>query len=233
MPNLVSRADYARMAGISDSAVSRLARGKLADASAGKRIDLDHPAVVAHLESRGVDPTKGPPTGRTVAERATVARRKAPAKASRQAPSGGEDEPAETTRQAGVTKDEIERFDHMTLRELMDRFGTAPVFVDHLNALKRMEDVREKALKNDETDGLIISRELVQAHVFGTLYGLSRRLLGDMPKTVAQQLYALAKTGAPLEEAERVVRDAVSSQIEPVKVKVANALGGEGGAEER
>lgn len=226
---LVSRADYARWAGISDAAVSKLCKKRLADACVNKRIDVDHPAVLEHLESKGVDPTTGPPAGRKVAERAAAPRRstpkKVPAKPTGPAP--------ETVRQREFTRKELERFDEMRLRDLVAEFGTVPAFLDHLNALKRLEDVREKALKNDDTEGSIISRELVQGHVFGALYGLSSRLLGDMPKTVAQQLYALAKTGAPLEEAEKVVRDAVSSQIEPVKVKVSKALGGEGAATKR
>lgn len=221
---LLTKTAFARLAGVTPPRITHMIqRGQLSEAVVGKRIDRDHPDAVTYLISRGVDPMADVPTGLNPPPAATGVRPKAPVYKSSEPPKkrGPAGSPQ---RQRGVTKEEVDSFDHMTLRQLMQMFGTAPVFIDHLNALKRMEDVREKALKNDELDGQIVSRELVQVHVFGALQSLSRRLLGDFPKTVTQQLYALAKTGAPMEEAEKVVRDAVSSQIEPIKVNVSNAL---------
>lgn len=107
---------------------------------------------------------------------------------------------------------------------LAARFSTQTELSDWLDRLKRVEEIREKRLKNEETEGTLIPRELVKTHVFGAIEMVNRRLLTDSPKTIARRLYALAKSGAPIEEAEEVVREIISSQLRPMKDKTVRVL---------
>lgn len=213
MPRPISRAELARTKGVSGAAITKACKTKLADACLpGGRIDLDHPAVQAYLGSAvAIDaptppeqPSKTKPELR--AARARQPRREQPTPA---APSAGADE---------------KPLEELTVREVAERFGTTQAFKDYLDALKKVVDIREKDLKNDETEGRLIERELVKTHVFGAIEAANRRLLTDAPKTVSRRIYALAKSGATLEEAEKTVREILSSTIAPVKATASRVL---------
>jgi hypothetical protein len=53
---------------------------------------------------------------------------------------------------------------------------------------------------------------------------LFRRLLTDVAKTAAARLFALAKSGPPLERAETDARELVTKQLKPVKSRVVRVL---------
>jgi hypothetical protein len=104
------------------------------------------------------------------------------------------------------------------------QFGSVTGFKDWLFSLKQIEDIREKRLRNEESEGRLISRELVKTHVFGAIEATNRRLLGDSPKTIARRVYALANSGVVIEEGERTVREIISSHLGLVKTQVTKAL---------
>src|SRR5690606_8499244 len=70
------------------------------------------------------------------------------------------------------------------LAPLTERFGLESAFKDWLDALKKIEEIREKRLKNEALEGNLIERELVKTHVFGAIESGNRRLLSDTPKTI-------------------------------------------------
>lgn len=91
---------------------------------------------------------------------------------------------------------------------------------------KRQAEVRRLNLQNLETEGRLISRDLVRTHVFGAIDAGNRRLLGDASKTIARRVYGLARSGAPIEEAERTVRELISSQLRFVQTTAVRVLQG-------
>lgn len=119
---------------------------------------------------------------------------------------------------------EIEGLEHLTLEELIEQYGTLTAFREWLDARKKLADLRGAELKNEETVGRLVERDFVRRHVFGAIEAGNRRLLGDTPKTVARRLYALARSDAPVEEAEKVVREILASQLQIVKVDAARSL---------
>ena len=119
---------------------------------------------------------------------------------------------------------EMPGYADMSIRELVARWGTFRTFADLLDALKTMEDIRKTHLHNEETEGSLISRELVQKHVFGAIEETNRRLLTDSPRTIAGRLLGMANGGATLEEAERTVRELISSQLKLVKAQASKVL---------
>lgn len=112
----------------------------------------------------------------------------------------------------------------LKLSEIEERFGTRPELEEWLKARKLAEEVREKRLKNDETDGTLIERELVRKHLFAFIEEAFQRLLTDTAKTVTRTLYANAKAGIPVEQSERQVRDIMTKTLEPMKRRAARVL---------
>lgn len=227
MPRLVSRADLARLARVSRVAVTKQCAKALAGACAGDRIDLDHHSVQIFLKAHGVAsdaaPTKAAkrpriaPVAPTPSPDPTRKRRAKPTKVGRE-PDALPPQPDN----AGTTED-LERITEM-IQPVIDRFGTVRALRDLLIALKDLEIIREKRLGNEESEGSLIPRDFVKTHIFGAIEGTNRRLLSDMPKTLCRQLYTLAKTGRPLEEAESMTRLLLGKQLEVVKSQVAKSL---------
>jgi hypothetical protein len=230
MPKLVTRAELARIAGISAMSVTRACRTRLADACIGLRLDLDHPVAAAYLaEKRGApttraEPAHSPPPAPTPpsppAPVPPVPRvPRVPPVASAAAPP-----PASPLLPNSWDRVEVEQYADWTLRQISDQFGTVTAFKDWLDARKKQVSVREKELKNWEAEGMLIPRDAVRTHVFGHIEGVNRRLLQDVPKTIARRVYALARSDTPVEDAERLVREILSSELRPMKERVARTL---------
>jgi hypothetical protein len=205
---LISRAELARLAKVSDVAVSKACKGRLAPACVEKRIDVDHPAVLDYLASKGVAPPRKPESEPPPAEPEFSV-----------SFDDGEDE-------GGAEDLDVEHFADLTLRQLTDRFGTKTRFKDWLDARKKIADIQEKDLKNDETTGRLIERELVRTHVFGAIEASNKRLLQDAPKNIARRIYAMAAANVPAEEAERTVREIIGSNLAAVKATAVRVLRG-------
>lgn len=223
MARLETRSNLARLVGVSPSAITQACKSQLADACVGKRIDLDHAAVQAYLAGKGVTSTpppirkKNPPPAPTAPRPDRARSPKAKGRPRANPPPAPAPAPAEDDA-------DPERFLDMSLRDLTEMFGTVVAFKDWLDARKKIADIREKDLKNEETDGTLIPRELVQSHLFGAIEAGNRRLLGDSPKTIARRVYAMAKSESPVEEAEAVVREIISSQLKPVSATASRVL---------
>lgn len=119
---------------------------------------------------------------------------------------------------------DVEQYADWTLRQIADQFGTVIAFKDWLDARKKQVQIREKELRNSEIEGTLISREAVRTHLFSHIDETNRRLLQDVPKTIARRVYALARSDTPVEDAERLVREILSSELRPVKERVARTL---------
>lgn len=222
--------------------MTKACKGQLAAACDGKAIDLDHEAVQVYLAAHSREipnsdraPTAGADPPSKDASKPTALRPQRakatkspttprPRRPAQKAPPRIESEPGDAEDDPGDADDVEALIGQLTIDEVVRRFGTRAKFRAWLDARKKLEDIREKELKNDETLGRLIERELVKTHVFGAIEAGNRRLLGDTPKTLARRLYALAKSGAPVEEAEAVVREVISSQLQPVKATAARVL---------
>jgi hypothetical protein len=220
-PEWISRAELARRKGVSTTAVAKACKVRLAPSCNGKRVDAKHALVVAWLE--GTPHQVPSDTAATDTETPTPVR-PAPGKRPISPPARrrGSDAKASSSAESGTDEDLEELAKE--LQPLVERFGTHTGFRDFLNALKTIEDIRGKRLDNEETEGRLIERELVRVHVFGAMETTHRQLLADLPKTLAQTLYANARSGVPLEESEHGVRSEISKVLQPMKLAAAKAL---------
>lgn len=120
--------------------------------------------------------------------------------------------------------EDIQAFTEMTLRELVERFGTDNRFVDWLNATQKIEAINEKRLKNAQTKGTLISRDLVKFGVIDTFNAAHLRLLKDGAKSIAAGVISKHSGGAELSEVEAFVSDILGSFIKPIKSKITRVL---------
>jgi hypothetical protein len=215
MARLISRAELSRLAGVSDAMVSKVCKGRLLGACDGRRVDLDHPSVAEYLASRGRKVPDAQESTKKTPAQPTSPR---PERTKRRAAA-----PLQATPEGEGSDEDLEELANL-LRPLVERFGTATRFRDWLVALKTIEEIRAKRLDNEEHEGQLIERELVQAHVFGAIDATNRRLLSDFPKTIARELYTQSQTGMPIEKAEAKVRDHLGAQLKEVKSQASRAL---------
>jgi hypothetical protein len=242
MPRLFSRAEFARLAKVSAAAITKAGKKQLAAAFVADRIDADHADAQKYLASRGITQSaiaRGPTRSEKPARRrATAPTPKPETKKKRASATTAQRQGAQTTAPVQAPEpppipfpDKIEDLDGVVqaLQPLIAQYGTSRRFADWLDAVKTIEEIKAKRLANELTQGRLIARELVQTHVFGALGAMARKLLRDAPKNLSRNLFALAKSGANLEQGEAEVRRYVESIFNPVKETAARLLreGGE------
>ena len=291
MQKLVSRSEFARLAGVNPSTVTRLSETQLKAAVYGKRIDVAHPAAVAYLERQeraqttaaatGLDPlyedavawcsesgryapsaiqralrigysracgilqmmtAAGLVPEKNVPPSSVTKARPGPAtfttdedgnaviRIDTDAPKPRGQAAVKAAKKAAADEivfevpEDIQAFADMTLRELVEKFGTDARFVDWLKATQTIEAINEKRLKNAQTKGELVSRQLVKVGVIEPIDSAHIKLLTDGAKTIARRSTAMHDAGRELEEIEKFVADQITSFIRPVKAKVARAL---------
>lgn len=258
MSRLVSKADFAKIAGSSRSAITQSVKTKaLAPAVVGDRVDIDHYAAREYLKRHGVlDPDNSPHCRADFTPTPVTAYRPAPRPKPPPPPpplppvvSDGLPKPvpmappsppagpppaqmpvsisAEVDVAAVEVPPDLEPVKHMTLVGLISKFGTSRRFKDWLDALSKLEGVHAKRLANERAEGKLIPRDPVRAVVFGAIDSTFRRFLTDAPKTTARRIFAMAKAGCTLEEAEAEVRKINSALLKTVKRPAQRVLGRE------
>lgn len=238
---LISRAEMARIARVSKPAITKACGKQLKAACQGDRVDLDHAAAAAYLATRGVTAPPARPAraaGKTdraptrpqevddfdIADPTDEPKR---GRGRPRKPTDGEPEPVGHMRPPqGVAEGSNQDLKQLSelLMPMVERFGTDTRFSDWLSSIKDIELIREKRLKNGETEGGYISRELVKVHLLGAMEASNKRLLGDAAKTITAKVANIIRSGGGLEQAQRAVRDEISKQIKPVKEKAARYL---------
>ncbi len=205
MSRPVTRSDFARMAGVSPAAITLACRNKLLKrAAVGDLIDLDHKVARKYLAQHGVRLDKPP--------------KKPPKTDSAQA--------SEPTPQAPSLDDSgfSEELGDLTLREIVERFGTVRAYQKILEAHVKREQALKNRIANAIKLGDLVARSLVQTHVLAFIDGVFKRLLSDSPKTLVKRVYELAQSGTPIEDAERFAREHISSQLNPLKATAERVL---------
>ncbi len=193
-------------------AITKACKGKLAEACVDDRVDVSHPAVVKYLVGRTPTPDESKP----LPSKEPRAKRKVAAPAAVAAPA------VEGNADADLTT--VEPYASMSLRDLIAQFGSVRAFKDHLDALKKIEDIRKTRLDNDQTEGTLISRELVKGHVLSYIDSAQRRLLTDTPKTIVARIYARARADEPIEVAVEETKKLIQDQLRPLKAAATRNL---------
>lgn len=211
------RSEFAVMCGVSRAAISKATtKGKLQDAFDGTNIDLAHPEARAYYLAK---------TGDELPDKRSYAQHTRGVKAGKESRMRGHAPipPSEQTVPGIEAAEQIDQFLDMSLRDIIDKFGTATRFIDWLKAVKEIENIREKRLKNDERESKMVPRPLMDL-VVGAFERCFSLQLNDASKTIAARLYSYAKAGRTVEDATQLVEDQIGAPIKDAKRKIGQAI---------
>lgn len=105
--------------------------------------------------------------------------------------------------------------------------GSTPTTKAELTQLlvrKRRAEAQKLELANAEKSGQLIEREFVSTYLFGALEEMSQRLLRDLPRRCSAQIWESFGTDGTREQAERMLRDEIGSELTRAKSKITRAL---------
>jgi hypothetical protein len=209
----VSKGELAELAGVSNAAISQQVKSKLSSAVVGGKIDIEHPSVVAYLRSKGAIAVERSDENPSY----TV-----PVK-----PLDDDDGDGESILDGwghGLDEREVHKFLNCSLRTILTKFGTLNRFTEFVKAIKDIEQIRERQLKNAVTEGSLCERAYVRDHIIGLVENSNARLLNDSPITIVTRVIEGHKAGQSEEELRDTVTTIIGSQIRAVKDKVLNRI---------
>ena len=271
---LITRAQFAELAGVSGAAVTKAAGASLKAATSGKFIDAAHPDALAYVKKQdrdktppaatGLDPlyeqaleacqsannwtiahlvrtqkigkvrarklqamlaateVKDTPTPRREADLDSHIAAKAPHV--RGTAARKERRKAESDETAEEVPENIAEYADMTLRQIIQKFGTDVRFVDWLKAVKAIEDIQEKRLKNEQAQGNLVNRDLIRTGIIEPLNTAHVKMMTDGAKAISVRVPAMAAAGEETVDIERYISGVISSFIKPVAPKVERAI---------
>lgn len=202
---LVSKKEFAALAGVSQPAITKACRRQLRSAMVRDRIDLDAPVVAEYLARHGLTVPQPPPEPPEPLEPPPPGRAGPP----------DDDVPAD-----------IAFYRQLPFGEVMERFGTDRAMRDWLLALKELETVREKRFRVQAARGELISRDLVRTHIVGALDACNRHLLNEGAQAIVARLFDLALSGSTREAGEEAICDIISQHLNVAYDQVSRVLSG-------
>lgn len=212
----ITKATLAKEACVSRPAITKLCAGSLKPALIGQFIDIDHPLVIKYLNSKKKSKTV------KVKKKAETTQKKPSKKESVNPPVNPNDELEEPSH---YSKDNnIKNIMDLTLRKILAKHGTEDRFKNWVDASKTIKDIQLKDLKIAKEKQDSIERVLVKNHIFGAIEDSNLRLLTDTPKTLATRIFAIAKAGGTIDEAEVLGRELISKQIKNIKATAIRIL---------
>jgi hypothetical protein len=216
----VTTKQFAEMSGLSPGTVSNALNrpgGKLVEAKLGRgRIQIDHPAARAYLES-AARLAAGYAAGRK--------------KRGRGSPNHGK-EPVTTEEVQAILETlpvDIRDVGELTVNEVVKRHGTAAAFVEFLKAVEKIERIHKVKLENALDEGTVVSRDLVQRGVLEPFDLCFQRLLADGARAIATRVADMARAGESNEACEAFVSERLTDFIKGTKATAGRALEGGGG----
>lgn len=206
---VVSKSEFAEIAGVTASAVTKACRGVLKASMVGTRVDANHSSALEYLEIHK--------NSRLQKSEKPHVRGHAAKKEKAKSESRDDNMPSEVP-------ENIQQFVEMPLGEIIHKFGTDTRFVDWLKATQIIEVIEEKRLKNAVTHGKLVSRERIKAGVIDQVNAAHQKLLTDGARTIARRATAMHGAKRDLADIEKFVSDQIASFIKPMKAKVSKAL---------
>ena len=116
---------------------------------------------------------------------------------------------------------------HLTVKEVGEVFGTDHRFKVWLDATKTIVEIEKQNVLLGQRRGSLVSRDLMRHTIFSALEEYHRRMLTDMPRTIAARVYAAARSDVLQAESEGVIQELMSSALRNVKETVVRLLGAE------
>lgn len=215
------RADFAVLCGVSRAAITKACAkgGRLEKAFDPKTKNID----IAHASAREYHLAK---TGKKIPDARAYSQhtRGVAAGKEKRSPAAKKTASAKNIKLPKLEPPEkIAEYLDMSLRDIVDKFGTDTQFIDWLKAVKEIESIRDKRLRNDERENKLIPRELMNI-VVGSFERCFSLQLNDASKTISARLYSYVKAGRTVEDATQLVEDQIGAPIKDAKRRIAEML---------
>lgn len=120
--------------------------------------------------------------------------------------------------------EDVRQFWKWTVERIIRTHGTFDKFYRLVQSMEKVESIQEKRQKNRRESGKLISRELVQKHVFSLIEKLFQRLLQDLPVTLALDIHGMCESGATIEEVQAAIKNAISIELGDAKKGIARGI---------
>lgn len=218
MGKLISKSDFARLVNVSPAAINKQLKARLKNVTVGKRVDASHPDALMYIRER-IKLGKCPDPGMDFWENTSIL-----PSTNTPTPMPPVKPPAPPPPEQVEIPEDIEAVADLTIRQVVEKFGTVTAFSDWLKAMKSIADIKEKHLKNDISLGRVIDKEYVANFMFGAFETAFSQLVNDSPRTIAATLVESHEAGEPIEELQLITQKIISSQIKGVKDKLKKAL---------
>jgi hypothetical protein len=112
----------------------------------------------------------------------------------------------------------------MSLRWIVMRYGTQNRFLLWVRALHELEKVRERRIKNDEREKLLVSRKLILKGIIDPIQTFIVRILTDGAKTMGMRAHSMAIGGKTVDEVCEYMQKTIGSYASRVKDDIASAV---------
>lgn len=186
----------------------------------GARIDINHPAMIALFESKGVDHTGeikpaeercDPQATRPVSQSES---KSAMAKArSKSKPRAKPKSQPVINGRKNLEEVDISEHGDLTINEIAAFFGSAPDYRDWLDAKKKQVEVIEKETKVKITLGEYIRKGVVDSLFIGVVDAFNSRLLTDFCKSAPIDLRPAFESGKDDIQIESILRAMLEKEI--------------------
>lgn len=191
--------------------------GPLFDATDSGGVDPEHPLVRQWLSRHGVHELPGPKppaSGPAPKKRAPRKPKAAPAPT---APAEIEEKPHDAP--TPVMPYELRDLEHLTVREVVMRFGSVDGFKRFVDSLKSIAEYKHRELRVRQQRGDLVEREKVMGLVFPLIEVAFARLVSDVPDSVSKMVVARCEAGGPetTSDVMQLIRDANSRVLKNMK----------------
>lgn len=222
---IVTTKEFAEMINAHEGTISNALNrsyGKLLPAKMGRgRIDLNHPAVANYIKYLDGLKEKYKAGHKKRGKSKAYYRKKKLELEDRCRISGIELPPKLEPREVKVVlktlPDDIRALVDWKLIDLIEHFGTSAYLREFVRAVKEIESVHEKRIKNAKDEGTVVSRDLIRRGVIEPFDLCFKRLLGDGARTIATRVAAMVNAGESIEACERFVSGKLSDFIKNAK----------------
>ena len=213
---VISKIEFARRTGVDPKRLSEFFHTVNAEVLNGKAVMVEHPLIKTMLSMPSLRVANGKVDGVDMTqflERPLSPMRRTAKKNDK----GNAKSPQIQSSDVGGGVDvDIDAIRHLTLDQVAESYGGGSGLKEYLAALKLIEEIKEKRLKNQDRLGDVVPRGLVLSLVFSHLEALNKRLLSDLPKTAA----TLARSSATLELAIEDIKAIVTKELQRVQATV-------------
>ena len=218
-PELLTQKELSEQLGVSRPLISQLSKTKFKDAVIGKMFDPTHPVILEYIETRK---TQKLAVSMSVTGLTAKAKKK-PAKKTK---------PRKTNKAtaippiSAINPPTFEEIEALTVREVVERYGSMLGFKVYLDSLRNIADWKNKELKYLESRGKLVSKAVLGDVLFALVNSAFKRIVGEFPGAVSPQLKAkvLANEDTCILEMKALMEKELSKILKDVKTRVSKDL---------